>query len=193
MTMPSVSRGRIAFAGLTRRGRRELFVGPVGGRVRAVPIARLGGDHPFSGDRDVRSGPTSLTLRGGRLAYTWRCIGQRRGCSDETKVGRVPNSMLVVTDGRGRGEVVQYANCTNDAASQVREVTWAGHSSLRFLPDPTGQTGVTALWRQRIGSDQVASWIPDAQPGKIRDLVGYATDGAGCQQEPKCAQGSGSE
>lgn len=179
MTMPSVSRGRIAYAGRTRRGRTQIYVGRLDGRSRLVPIARPGGDDPFLGDRDVPSEPTSLALRGRRIAYTWRYVGQRPGCADDTRVGPVPNSMLVVTDGAARGEVVQHANCDEDAASAVHEVTWAGRASLRYLATPTGQPGVTALWRQRVGSDRVSSWVPDPVPGEIRDLRGYATDGVG--------------
>ena len=64
--MPSLADGRVAF-GRVRRGRTELYAGPLRGPARLVPGGRQ--------NRDRRTGLNGLDLEGDQLAIAWRTVG----------------------------------------------------------------------------------------------------------------------
>lgn len=179
MFLPAIAGRRIAYAARRTDGEIALYMGKLGATpARRLALPRPGGDDPHRGlaSRDY-AGPTRLSLRGRRLAYTWEYAAQRPECGSDSRVGALPNSMLVVATSSRPGRVVAHGHCPEDGTTyDVREVSWAGPSALRYLAT-VGGSAEGAIRKLDLRSGATTEWAAGPEYGSRRDISGYAVAG----------------
>ena len=151
-TLPSVWRGRVAFARrpTSRNGSFQpsrLFVATAGGRLRAVGGGSRGADDEVD---QLGAAPTAVELRGHRLAFSWTLLSSPGSCEEDPKIGfTVTDELWLVDLGGARRRVA--VGCQFDELSGFGSVSLTAGSLFatvhRRVQEPAGERIATRLAR----------------------------------------------